>query len=248
MRFKDHFSGHADQYATYRPRYPRELYRFLARQAPARECAWDCATGNGQAALGLAVEFQRVVATDASAQQLAQASSHPRLAYVAAPAERVPLRGASIDLITAAQALHWFDVEGFYAEVRRVARPGAVLAVWAYSRIEGSTALNRALERFYSLEVGPYWLPERALVESGYRTLPFPFDRLQTPSFEMHEQWQLQQLLGYLRTWSASQRYLQALGRDPVSAMEAEFRAVWGADATVRPLRWAIHLLAGRIG
>src|SRR5262245_35676167 len=166
------FSTVAREYANFRPGYPPELFAWLARTAPARDAAWDCGCGSGQASTALAEHFTTVFATDVAEEQIAAAKPHSRVRYSVAPAERSGLPDESVDLVTVAQALHWFDVEAFYAEARRVARRGALLAVWNYPRPEFIDAeLDRRFFAFYSDVVGPYWPPERVHVEQNYRTL-----------------------------------------------------------------------------
>jgi SAM-dependent methyltransferase len=247
--FADHFSGAAAEYARFRPRYPAALFSYLASLVPGEAVAWDCATGNGQAAVALAAHLSRVVATDASAEQIAHAEPHPRVEYRVAPAERSGLDAASVELVTVAQALHWFDPAAFYAEAQRVLRPGGVIAVWCYGHMVLPTAaLQNALDRFYSVTVGPYWPPERALVEAGYGSLHFPFDDVASPAFVMEMQTSLDGLLGYLGTWSATQRYVQATGRDPVPELGREVAMHWGDPHAQRVVRWPLSLRVGRNG
>lgn len=245
--FKDHFSGLAKTYAESRPRYHADLFAWLAAQCEGRDLAWDCATGSGQAAVHLADHFARVAATDASAAQIAAAAPNPRVSYRAAPAEASGLEAASADLVTVAQALHWFDVERFYAEARRVLKPGGIVAVWCYGVFRAADpAVDAAAQRFYSETVGPYWPPERVLVEQGYTTLPFPFEEIEVPRFEMITDWSLAELAGYLRSWSATGRYIAANEKDPVTALEAELAPLWGDPR--RPIRidWPLSVRAGR--
>lgn len=244
MTFQDHFSSLATDYARYRPRYPEALFRYLSDLAPGRRLAWDCATGSGQAAVGLAEFFKRVIATDASEAQLAQAESHARVEYRVAPAEASGLPPASVDLVTVAQALHWFDLEKFYAEVRRVARPGGVLAAWTYALFRCDPAVDAVIGDFYEGILGNYWTPERRLVEQGYRTLPFPFREGKPPEFAMEARWGLAQVLGYLGTWSALKRYREAQGRDPLPELAEKLREAWGKEE-IRTLRWPIFLRWG---
>jgi hypothetical protein len=246
--FADHFSGVAEGYASYRPKYPDALFDYLGGLAPARNVAWDCAAGSGQATLALTAHFGRVIATDASELQIRAAPAHPRVEYRVAPAEASGLPPASVDIITVAQAVHWFDFDRFYAEVRRVATPRAIIAVWSYgmNRLD-EQAIDDVLDRFYEDIVGPYWPPERRLIEEGYRTIPFPFDEIAPPSFEMVEPWSLPRLLGYLRTWSATSRYREAHGSDPVVALGEALLPLWGAASETRPVRWPLAIRVGRV-
>ncbi|MCP9786277.1 class I SAM-dependent methyltransferase [Cyanobium sp. N5-Cardenillas] len=247
--FTDHFGSVAGAYAHYRPTYPAPLFAWLAGVAPARQRAWDCATGTGQAAIGLAAHFDAVVATDASAGQLAAASPHPGVHYQLASAESSSLEAASLDLATVAQALHWFDRPRFFAEVERVLRPGGVLAVWSYGipELEGEGP-DALLQHFYAEIVGPYWPPEKALVENGYRDLVLPFESLPTPSFAMDVGWSLEQVLGYCSSWSASARYRAALGSDPIDQLRPALAAAWGEAQKPRRLHWPLTIKASRLG
>ncbi|MBS0486724.1 MAG: class I SAM-dependent methyltransferase, partial [Proteobacteria bacterium] len=182
--FKDHFSGHAGIYREARPTYPPALFAWLARQAPDTELAWDCGCGNGQATVALASHFARVVGTDPSANQIAQAEPGANIEYRVEPAERSSLAGGSVSLVSVAQALHWFDPARFYAEAKRVLKPGGVIAAWAYSDCTtGDAAIDRIKDRLYVDLTGPYWPPERVHVDAGYRTLPFPFAEIPAPEF-----------------------------------------------------------------
>lgn len=245
--FKDHFSGHAADYRAFRPDYPPALFAFLASVAPGREQVWDCGTGNGQAAVALAEHFRRVFATDASAEQIKNAEPHPRVEYAVAPAEKCPLPDACADLVTVAQALHWFDHDRFYAEVRRVCRPGGLLAVWTYDFHSVGPEIDPVLERLQAEFIRPYWPTERAFVNTGYRNLPFPFPELPVPRFEMVADWDLPRLTGYMNTWSAVRRYEKEHGTNPVGAVAGELGRVWGDPATVRSVRWRFRVRVGRV-
>lgn len=242
--FKDHFSKQAAEYAKFRPRYPKELFRWLASIAPSKDLAWDCATGNGQAAVELAEVFDRVIATDASEKQVANAEQHPGVEYRVAAAEASGLEAGTVDLITVAQALHWFDLEKFYSEVRRVLKPRGVLAAWAYKLATVSPAIDAVVNRYYSDIVGPYWPPERVLVEK-FEELPFPFPAAAAPPFEMVAEWSAENVLGYLRTWSATQRFMAAEKRDPLEVVEGELRKAWGDQP--RRVVWPLTMKAGRV-
>jgi SAM-dependent methyltransferase len=246
VTFKDHFSRQAGDYARFRPQYPPELVAWIAGLSPARDVALDLATGNGQAAIDLAGHFARVLASDASASQLAHARHDPRVQYLRHGAERLPYRDGCADLIAAAQAAHWFDFGRFYPEVTRVLRPGGVCALWTYEKFRVDPAIDALVDAFYVDVIGPYWPPERRHVEQGYRSLPFPLPELAAPRFELVNDWTLDVVLAYLGTWSAVQRYRDARGADPLPALAAELRRVW-SDGGSRRLRWPIHLRIGRV-
>ena len=243
--FRDHFSGAAETYAAARPDYPAALFDALAAHAPRHEHAWDCATGSGQAATALANHFELVVATDASRRQIEHGRLHPRVRYVAASAECAPLRGEAFALVTVAQALHWLDVERFYREVNRVLVRGGVIAVWAYNLTRVSREVDRLVDRFYSETVGPWWPPERRHVESGYATLPFPFEPLPMPPLTMQRDMTAAQFAAYLRTWSAVLRYREERQMDPVADLEPALNRTWGSGT--RPVRWPLSIRVGRV-
>jgi SAM-dependent methyltransferase len=248
MQHLDHFTPVAADYAGFRPRYPETLLRWLADRAPARHRAWDCATGSGQAAVELARHFEQVIATDISAAQLAAAMQHPRILYRRAPAEACGLADDSVDLVTVAQALHWLDIERFYAEVRRVLRPDGLLAAWSYGLLEtDDVAINRCIREDYHAIIEPFWPDERRHVEDGYRSLDFPLPEIQTPAFALTACWTLDALLGYLRSWSATARYRAAHGGDPVAAFGARLAPVWGGPDRRRTVRWPLSLRVGRL-
>jgi SAM-dependent methyltransferase len=245
--FKDHFSGYAPEYREFRPTYPPELFAYLASVSPARELAWDCGTGSGQAAVPLAAHFARVFATDASPEQVQNAERHPRVEYAVTRAEACPLPDASTDLITVAQALHWFNFDRFYPEVRRVAKPGGIFAAWAYNFHSVTPEVDAVLARLQREFIGPHWPPGREHVDAGYRTVPFPFAELDAPVFEMSADWTLDALLGYVNTWSAVKRFAQARGFNPVERLRTEFAGAWDDRAIVRRARWALAVRLGRV-
>ena len=245
--FHDHFSSVANRYADFRPHYPAALFDYLASLVPRSSVVWDCACGNGQATLDLAERFDKIIATDASREQIASAPPHPRIEYHVAPAEQSGLPDRSVALVTVAQALHWFDFDRFYAEVKRVLTPGGVIAVWAYGidTVEGDD-LDQLVQDFYAKTVGPYWPPERRLVEEGYRTIPFSFAEIKPPAFHMEARWTLEQLLGYMSTWSATNRCIKATGRNPLEPLAAELRRVWGEADLSRKITWPLTMRVGR--
>jgi SAM-dependent methyltransferase len=245
MSFKDHFSKQASDYAKFRPRYPAEMFEYLGTVARSRALAWDCATGNGQAAVALASVFERVIATDASEAQIANAEAHARVKYRVAPAENSGIESDTIDLIMVAQALHWFDLDRFYAEVKRLLKPGGIFAASTYKFFHITPAIDEVVNnRYYRKVVGPFWPPERTLIEK-FEQLPFPFPETETPQFEMSVHWKLEHLIGYLRTWSATQRFIAANRRDPLEEIAAELGAAWGDAKQSRRVIWPLTLRVG---
>jgi SAM-dependent methyltransferase len=244
--FKDHFSHLAATYASFRPHYPPALFDYLAHSCRRHELAWDCACGSGQATLDLARRFDAVVATDASAAQLQAAPPRSNVCYRVAPAAASGLEATSVDLVTVAQALHWFELAPFYAEVDRVLRPRGVLAAWTYGVLHvAGDPVDKLLQEFYWDTLKSYWPAERHLVESGYSTLRFPFAEMSPPTFEMQEQWSLQQLIGYVRSWSATARYFERNGVDPAAALEESLAPLWGEPDELRRISWPLCLRSG---
>jgi ubiquinone/menaquinone biosynthesis C-methylase UbiE len=246
MQFKDHFSGHAAAYATARPRYPAALFEWIAAQCPQRELVWDVGCGNGQASVALADHFEHVFASDPSATQIAAATAHPKVRYAVEPAEQCSLPDGCADLVTVAQALHWFDHARFYPEARRVLKPGGLFAAWTYERSSVSPDVDAVFAQLYLGELGAYWPPERRHIEAGYATLPFPFTERPAPVFELRCDWTLAQYLAYLSSWSAAQRFLKATGRDAVAEFAPALARAWGDPETVRAVRWPMTLRLGQ--
>jgi SAM-dependent methyltransferase len=242
--FKDHFSGQSDAYQKYRPDYPPALFEWLAAQAPARRLAIDVATGNGQAAVALAPFFDRVIATEPSAAQLREARAHPHVEYRQEAAEAIAVASGAADLLTAAQAAHWFDWPRFCVEATRVLRPGGVLAIWSYGNCHVGPDIDRLVGDFSRDVVGPYWPRERRHVDEAYRDLVLPFPLIGAPEFEMQTHWDAAAMLGYLDTWSAVRRCRARTGRDPLRLLAGPLTQAWG-DGT-RCMRWPLTLRAGR--
>jgi len=243
---KDLFSERSHDYARYRPHYPDALFTYLAALAPARTRAWDCATGNGQAALPLAAHFEEVVATDLSSAQLAEATAHPRVRYQVGTAEESGLPDDHADLIAVAQSFHWFEHARFAEEVRRVGREGALLAVWGYTLLSADARLDEVVHAFEA-EVDPYWPPERRLLDERYESISLPFPKVQADDFAMEIEWSLGHLIGYLDTWSSVRAYRRALCRDPVAEMRAALERAWGDPRKTKTISWPLHLKLWRV-
>jgi ubiquinone/menaquinone biosynthesis C-methylase UbiE len=247
VTFHDHFSRDAAGYARYRPHYPAALFEWLAATVETRELAWDCATGNGQAAVGLAERFMRVVATDASADQLRHATLRSNIEYRQAGAEASGLPTHSADLVTCAQAMHWLPRDAFFAEARRVLHPGSVIAVWGYHiPMVRDDEIDAAIRHFHDAVVGPYWPPERRLVLDRFATLEFPFSQFETPGFEMQCAWTLDDFAQYLGTQSGTNRYRSAQAADPVPELVASVQASWGGRQLVRDVYFPVFMRVGR--
>jgi len=246
VRFKDHFSGHASDYAKYRPTYPDALYQFLASIAPATVKAWDCATGNGQAALALTKYFDHIIATDASARQIEHAVPHKKIEYRIVPAESTDIQSYSCDLVVVAQALHWFNFDRFFSECRRVLKPNGILAVWGYNLLRTDFEIDKYLDLFYFETVGAFWPPERKWLEAKYRDVPFPFQKISCPAFEMTMEWTLHDLCGYLNTWSAVKNFIKEHGTNPVVELTKQLQPLWGNPSRRRLIKWPLFMKAGK--
>ena len=246
--FKDHFSGVAAGYRAFRPGYPPALFAWLAGVAAGRERAVDLGCGSGQASVALAEHFDEVLALDPSAEQIARAEPHPRVRYRVAPAEATGLSAASADLVVAAQAFHWFDPARLHPELARIARPGTVFAAFTYDLCRVDPEVDEVLDHLYRGVLGPYWPAERAHVDAGYRTLPFPWPELAAPAFTIEAAWTLDGLLGYLGTWSAVSARRRATGEDPLAAVDGALRVAWGPPERPRRVTWNLAVRAGRIG
>lgn len=246
MTFQDHFSKRAHKYAEFRPDYPAALFQELASLTEKHFVAWDCATGNGQAAEQLANHFRFVIASDGSKKQLQQRRILDRIGYCAALAENPPLKNNSADLITVAQALHWLKTDRFFEAVQRILKPRGIIAVWCYNLMEIEPAIDRILMRFYTDIVGPYWAPERKLLEEGYRTITFPFEELPPPAVSMTKEWNLDDIFGYLDTWSSTQKFVEVKESDPIDEIRADLQSAWGEAEKTKTIHWPLSLRIGR--
>jgi ubiquinone/menaquinone biosynthesis C-methylase UbiE len=244
MTFPDHFSPVSAQYAASRPRYPDALFAFLAQASASRRCVWDAGCGSGQASVGLAAHFERVIATDASASQIANAEPHPRIEYSVAAGTNPGLSDHSIDLVTVAQALHWFDRPAFYADVARVLKPDGLLAAWTYGLTTIAPETDHAVVTWYRDALGPYWPPERQLVEDRYRDIDFPYAQLPVPALTMTAHWTRDQFVAYLGTWSAVKEFSVRHGGDALSLVVPELVRSWPHNEA-REVSWPLTLLVG---
>lgn len=246
FNFEDHFSKQSETYAQYRPQYPDEIYAYLASVSPGLSLAWDCGTGNGQAAIGLAKYFDKVHATDASAEQISRAYPHDKVDYRVEPAEHVSLNASSTDLVTVAVAIHWFNFDEFYREVKRVLKPNGVLAAWTYNLTEITSEIDQLIEEYYKGILNGYW-PERIrYLEERYETIPFPFEEIISPSFVMEINWNLIQLAGFFDSWSATQRYKAEKEHHPLEIIWPKLTKAWGDESKPRLIRWPLHFRIGR--
>lgn len=247
MKYIDHFNTESKQYQQFRPDYPDALYQFLATLTPRKSCIWDCATGSGQAALALVKYFDRVIATDINRGQLDAAPSHQGVYYLCCPAEKTPLSAQSIDMVTVAQALHWFDFDLFYQEVQRVCKPSAYFAAWCYTLIRINSDIDSLIDKLYTNILGEYWPVERRYIDEEYRTIPFPFEVINTPGFTIEKEINFDELIGYLLTWSGLKEYQSKKKSDPMKLLVEELAEAWGASEKKYLVHWPIHLRVGRV-
>ena len=247
MAFADHFSDKSDAYARSRPTYPDALYAFIADAAPGTERAWDCATGNGQAAIGLARHFRDVEATDASSEQIRHAAAAANVRYSLQPAERTGFPDASFDAVCVAQALHWFDLDRFYAEVRRVLKPGGVVAAWGYDWMRSARGFDALFTEGILDKLKDSWPAQNRLLWNGYRTIAFPFERVEAPHFEMRLDWSFEQFAGYVGTWTGTRKYLEREGAHALDRDWERLRRAWG-EVPQREFVVPLHFLCGRHG
>ncbi len=243
---KDIFSTQAATYASYRPVYPSKLYETIFKHVSGFSTAWDCGTGNGQVAGVLSTCFTKVHATDISSKQLEHAVKRDNIIYEVQRAEHNLFPDNYFDLITIGTALHWFDFESFYNEVNRLGKNGAIIAAWAYAPFRSTPAIDAILDDFYFNIIHDYWDAERKYVEEEYRTIPFPFEEIQTPDIYINADWTNEQFIGFLNSWSAVQHYIMKNGINPVSFIENKIRAAW-ADGELITIRFPLFVRVGRI-
>jgi ubiquinone/menaquinone biosynthesis C-methylase UbiE len=242
---KDNFSSNAKAYAQFRPQYPEELFTHLYTLVKNTNTAWDCGTGNGQVASVLADHFTEVFATDISEQQLNEAIRKNNIYYSVQPAEKTDFTDHQFDLITVAQAIHWFSFDAFYAEVKRTLKPDGLIIVIGYGLVQTEKSLQDIIDHFYTKIIGPYWDAERHYIDEGYQTIPFPFEEIGMPSFQMSYQWSLEQLIGYMGTWSAVKHYSKQNNEDPVLLIKDSLLSAWG-DQPVHSFTFPVLVRAGR--
>ncbi len=241
------YSPFAREYAQSRSRYPAELFSSLAALVDRRNLAWDCATGNGQAALELVKHFERVIATDISAEQIHHAAPHPQIEYCVAKSEQSGLADRSVDLVTVASAIHWFDLDSFYAEAQRVIRPGGLLAAWTYHVGYVEPPFDRIFARFYREVIYPYFAPGARLVDERYETITLPGEPLAAGNFSMRAAWNLDQMLAFIASWSGTQQYLKERGEDPVAFIAEELEHIWGERESIHLVRWPLYTRISRL-
>ena len=243
---KDNFSTKSDLYAKFRPSYPQRFYDYLNDLVNTKDAAWDCGTGTGQVAVALAKSFTQVYASDLSKSQITAAVQKSNISYSVQQAEKTNYSADQFDLITVAQALHWFDFEAFYREVRRTLKPSGLFCVMGYGNLQISEEINPILSEFYTDTIGSYWDIERKYIDEKYRTIPFPFKEIETPKFTLSLHWTLEHLIGYLNTWSAVKHYISKEKVNPVNEVYRKLKDQWGEDVT-KQIRFPMLLRIGRL-
>lgn len=243
---KDNFSLQASAYSKHRPSYPTALFGYLAASVTNKKLAWDCGTGNGQSANELSKYFEQVFATDISSKQIEHARKQNNITYAVEPAENTSLAAGTVDLVTISQALHWFDFDKFYTEVKRVAAPGAMIAAWTYSLLQIDEPTDQLIHDYHFITLDKYWDEERKYVDDGYDSIPFPFKQKETPSFQIEVNWSLEELEGYFNTWSALQKFITANNYNPVPALMEKIKVNW-PEAEIKKIIFPIHLKLAQI-
>ena len=244
--FKDYFSIQAEDYSVYRPEYPTELFEWLASLCPEHQLAWDCGTGNGQAAVAMTNQFSYVIGTDASESQIYRAMVYPRVEFEVALAQNSPHKDHSVDLVTVGQALHWFEFDAFFNEVSRVVKPNGVLAVWCYELHQITPEVDAVVMDYYQNIIGGFWPEERKHIENRYQGIDFPFEPIPSPKCTMQKQWTLKHLVGYLGTWSATQNYIEKHNKDPRAEVLDALTKAWGDDET-KTVTWPVTIKTFRV-
>ncbi|MBA2709846.1 MAG: class I SAM-dependent methyltransferase [Tatlockia sp.] len=248
MKYIKHFSQKANNYLRFRPVYPDDLFKYLNNLVPVPHLAWDCGAGNGQAAIALTKYFDQVIATDVNFEPLEAAPKLEKINYICCLAEKTPIKSNSVDLITIAQALHWFDFELFYKEVKRVAKETALIAAWCYSLGGFNSAVDLVISKFYKDILGDeYWPERRSYIDQEYQTIPFPFPKITSPSFFIQKEMNFSELLGYLNTWSALKEYELRNKTNPINLVAQELLTSWGNPFEKQKMVWPIHLLVGTL-
>lgn len=247
MYFKDYFSAQAKEYSKYRPKYPPELFEFLNSLVNDHNLAWDCATGSGQAAIGLAPYFDEIIATDASPSQIEHAEHHPKIAYKVASAENSGLGTGSVDLITVATAIHWIDTDKFYPEAKRILKSGGVIAVWVYGNSTVEPEIDKVFARFLNDIIGSYRPAEIKKAINFEELIDFPFTTIKSPNFKIKLEWNLSEYLSFLYTWSSCQNYIKETGKNPIELIFESFKKGWGDENTKRTITWELKIKAGRV-
>ena len=243
---KDNFSNSSDKYAKFRPTYPQTIFEFLYPLLREKNRAWDCGTGNGQIALELSKEFDRVEATDISRSQLNHAFQEKNIQYSQQPAEKTNFESNSFDLITVGQAVHWFDIELFNQEVKRVGKQNSIIALIGYELAYVTPEIDEVILHFYKKIIGPYWDAERKHLEQRYESIPFPFKELETPAITNIKLWKLEHLIGYLNTWSSVKHFIKAQGYNPIDEISKDLKLAWGTTE-IRKVNFPIIFRVGRI-
>lgn len=250
MSANDHFSSKSKEYSFSRPHYPDSLYEYLSSITPNNDVAWDCATGNGQAAIGLCRYFKKVIASDMSMSQIENGFKRQNIVYDIFPSEDTSLPDNSVDLITIAQAIHWFDFEKFYDEARRIGKKsGGKIAIWSYGMHKICPEIDKICDKlsFDGDLLRGYWPKQTEYIRDNYETIPFPFDQIIAPRFEMLVEWNLKDLLSYMETWSAVKRFELQNNYNPLDSVKKDLKLLWGTEKQRKSIRWDVNLKIGNI-